>query len=996
MRNSLRISIAKLLAAQAAVSVLVPANAQGLPEASQPAGPAAALALAEVVVTGSRIRRDETETSAPLLIVDQQVLTDRGLVSAPQVINQVTSATPQLSLANGGGGPAGSGQQYASLFGLGPGRTLTLLNGRRMVTSSTGLGDSQVDGNIIPVGLLERVEIVQAGGAAVYGSDAIAGVVNYVLRKDFDGLEADLQTGNASRGDYATHSARVTWGLNFAEDRGNVALNLEWSESPTLDFDARRLGKLSRITGPNSADTGPNDGIPSIREILNAHFWPFSANGVVFSLPAPLPNFLTRVNGSPVQFGANGDLVPFDIGTFVSIPFAEGGDGFRLSDLVPYLRTGVERKVANAVASFDLTDNLALSAELLYANTEGTDALQVRNRTVLNSVASGAGPLPFTSSNPFLSPATIAALSAASPSFAAGGPLFLSRILPDILPSPDRLTETETMRALLGIDGEFDVGQRNYYWSVSGSYARVDGSERRWDVDNALFSRALAAVRSTDGSPVCSVNADADPANDDPSCVALNPFGVGNISDASRDYVAIIVGNDYENRQTDLLATLGGSLATLPAGDLKFSLAYEHRREEAQFTPLLPNQQGSFGTGVPELPQSGKYHTNEIAVELVAPLLGGDLSLPMVDALEFNGAYRYVDNSAAGTEDVWNLGLRWVVTDGVTLRASRSRNFRAPTLTQLLAPSRTVLGNITTDPCDADRINGGPNPEVRRANCEAEFAANPQYGPLESFQDPAENFTRTLITTGGNPELRNEIARNTSFGVVLQPVFVPGLTLVVDWVEIDLTDGLSAFTVADFLATCYDSSPQPADICATFTRLPQADGLNPAGMVDTGRSTTFNAGVIRYRGEVYSLNYAFGLGDESQYGFMDLGVEATHNAQLKTSVTGTTFTRSDDTIQQPSWIARFDANWSRGPLRVSYQLNYLPEADFAPNVTIESVPTPVISSNITHDLSAQYDFGKLQVRGGVVNLTDKEPSYPTFTYGDIIGRQWFAGVRYRF
>ena len=995
MRNPLRISIGKLLAAQAAVAVFVPAHAQGLPAETQ-AGEAAPSALAEVVVTGSRIRRDETETSAPLLVVDAQALSDRGFVSAAQAINQVTSATPQLNLANGTGGPAGSGQQYASLFGLGAGRTLTLLNGRRMVTSSVGLGDSQVDGNIIPVGLLERVEIVQAGGAAVYGSDAIAGVVNYILRKDFDGLEVDLQTGDASRGDYATNSARVTWGQNFAADRGNVALNVEWSESPTLDFNARARGRLSRITGPNAADTGPNDGIPSIREILDAHFWPFSANGVIFNIPAPPPNFLTQVNGSPAQFGPNGEVIAYNPGTLVGIPFAEGGDGYRYSDLVPYLRAGVERLAVNAVGSFDLTDSLTLSAELLYANTEGTDALQSRARTVLNSGASGSGPIPFTRTNAFLSPTAVATLSAASPAFAAGGPLFLSRILPDILPSPDRVTEAETSRVLLSLDGDFEMGQRDYYWSVSGSYARVEGTERRWDFNNVRINRALAAVRNTAGQIVCAVNADANPDNDDPACAPLNAFGAGNISDAARDYVAIVVGNDYENTQTDLLATLGGKLVTLPAGDLRFSLAYEHREEEAEFTPLPPNQLGSFGTGAPELPQSGKYDTNEFALEFIAPLLDGDISLPMVDTLELSGAYRYVDNSAAGTEDVWNLGLRWVVTEGVTLRGSRSRNFRAPTLTQLFAPSRTALGSIGSDPCDADRINSGPNPAVRRANCEALFAANPQFGPLETFQNPAENFARTLITTGGNPDLRNEIARNTSFGVVLQPTFAPGLTLVVDWVEIDLTDGLSAFTVTDFLATCFDNSPQPADICGTFTRLAQADGLNPAGLVDTGRTTTFNAGIIRYRGEVYSLNYVFGLGGDSQYGVLDLGVEATHNALLRTSVTGTTFTRSDDTIQQPSWVGRFDANWTQGPLRVSYQLNYLPEADFAPNATIETVPTPIISSNITHDLSAQYDFGSIQVRAGVVNLADEQPSYPTFNYGDIVGRQWFAGVRYRF
>ena len=199
--------------------------------------------------------------------------------------------------------------------------------------------------------------------------------------------------------------------------------------------------------------------------------------------------------------------------------------------------------------------------------------------------------------------------------------------------------------------------------------------------------------------------------------------------------------------------------------------------------------------------------------------------------------------------------------------------------------------------------------------------------------------------------------------------------------------------IADFAATCFDSSPQPADICSTFTRLAASDSLNPAGTIIAGRTTTFNAGVVKYRGEVYNLNYAFGLG---AMGRLELGVEATHSALLTTSVTGTTFTRSDDTALQPSWVGRFDARWSQGPFRATYQLNYLPETRFAPNATIETVPTPTLDANLTHNVSAQYDFGKVTLRAGITNLTDEEPSYPTLSYGDIIGRQWFLGARIKF
>jgi outer membrane receptor protein involved in Fe transport len=451
-------------------------------------------------------------------------------------------------------------------------------------------------------------------------------------------------------------------------------------------------------------------------------------------------------------------------------------------------------------------------------------------------------------------------------------------------------------------------------------------------------------------------------------------------------------GEEYLNTQNNLLLTIGGDLVSLPAGESQFSLAYEYRAEEAEFTPSAANQAGLVGSGVPTPATGGDYHTHEFSAELLVPLLGGDFKLPLAKLVELSGAYRIVDNSIAGKEDVWGVGLRWEIFDGLTLRASQSRNFRAPTLTQLFAPVSTGLGAITRDPCDADRINSGPNPAVRLANCQALFAANPGYGDLAAFQDPAENFNTALITTGGNPSLRNEVSETTTWGFVFQPAFAPGLTITVDRVEVHLTDGLSTFAPVNFLETCFDSSPQPADVCSRFTR-------NALGHVATADSTYFNAGVERVEGEVYNINYRFDVGDlvgGGDLGSLELGVEATHTSLRETSVTGFDLSRTDDTTATPDWVMRFDARYARGPLRMTYQLFYLPESKVNRFDTIESTPTPVIDSNARHSVSAQYEFGNVTVRGGVTNLTDEEPSFPTLTYGDILGRQYYVGVKAQF
>ncbi len=939
----------------------------------------------EIVVTGSRIRRAEVNTEAPVTVVDQQSIVDRGFVQAGQVLNQITSMTVMVPQSSGSGESAGDGRQYPNLFGLGEGRTLTLVNGRRFVTSSSG-GDRVVDTNTIPTGLIERVDVVQAGGAAVYGSDAISGVVNYVLKDSFEGVELDAQYGISSRGDYNQPALRGTFGKNFAEGRGNVAVNIEWSKTdPLYDYDRPRSA-LGRLTVSNPANTGPNDGIPAVKEIFDAHFWEFNANGVLFSRsPNPAP-VLLGYNGAPLQFNSNGDLVPYNPGTLQGVPFAEGGEGLRYGELAA-LYVGVERFNTNFIGHYDLTDRIKLSGEFMYAKVEALDPYgEQASNTVLNPPGSGASYITLNRNNPYLSDQARSILGAGGP------PIFLSKWWTDLLPSRERVNKTETYRGLVSLDGDFDYADRNFYWSASFSRAQAKGSSSGWGVDNARFANAIDSVRNRAGNIVCAINADATTANDDPACAPINPFGTGTVSQGARGYVARLIGEEFLNTQDNFLATLGGDLVELPAGAAKFSVAYEYRREEAKFSPYEADRLGLTGAGVPVESTSAAYHTNEFSAELLVPLVGGDFTLPLVRSLDLNGAYRRVNNSLAGKENIWSAGLQWGVFEGFGLRASRSRNFRAPTLDQMFKPSRTALDSVGYDPCDADRIAGGPNPAVRLANCQALFAANPSYGDLATFQDQSENFTNAFVTTGGNRDLRNEISDTTTYGFVFQPTFVPGLTIVFDRIEIDLTDGLSLFEPEQFMATCYDSVVMPADVCGTFTR-------DSEGNVVTALETTYNAGQVTYRGEVYDINYRFSIGrffDDRDLGELELGVQATHTSKLETSVTGFDLTRTDGTTATPEWVARFDARYARGPFRATYQLQYLDNAKVDRSDTIEAKPVPDVKANIRHNISAQYNFGAYTIRGGVTNLTDEEPSYPTRNYGDILGRQYYVGLNARF
>jgi outer membrane receptor protein involved in Fe transport len=383
--------------------------------------------IQEIIVTGSRIRRSDTATAAPITVIDSQALADRGFVSISQALNETTANTPSKAQSLLDGSGSGGGEQYPALFGLGAGRTLTLVNGRRMVTSagsfSSGFGnssnDSVVDTNLIPTGLLRSVEIVQGGGAAVYGSDAMGGVVNYIYKDDFEGLEIDAQYGNSDRGDYETPAARVTWGMNFAE-RGNIAVNIEWTKTEALLPEDRMDATRFLTASQNDLNTGPNDGQPSLVRIADARFWMFNQSGVLFAPPNPaqFPNraFITTdglsfINGgTPAQLNAAGTgLVAYNPGVFPtrqgpSIPFASGGDGFDYRSLSA-LTTGIERANANVIGHYDLTDKIRLSTELLYAKTEGEDPrASIPSNTILNSAATGSGPITIRGTNAFLTP----------------------------------------------------------------------------------------------------------------------------------------------------------------------------------------------------------------------------------------------------------------------------------------------------------------------------------------------------------------------------------------------------------------------------------------------------------------------------------------------------------------------------------------------------------------------------------------------------------------
>jgi iron complex outermembrane recepter protein len=298
------------------------------------------------------------------------------------------------------------------------------------------------------------------------------------------------------------------------------------------------------------------------------------------------------------------------------------------------------------------------------------------------------------------------------------------------------------------------------------------------------------------------------------------------------------------------------------------------------------------------------------------------------------------------------------------------------------------------DPCSYTHINDGAAPEKRRANCAALFSANPSWGPLSNFLDANENVEVALVTTGGNPNLRNEISDTKTFGAVWEPSYIPGLSVAVDVISLNLKDGLVSFSPSSFFSKCYDTTPQDETSCSTFTR------SSTNGFITSALSAVTNAGYIKFRGETYKVNYALQLDKlfSGNSGVVRFGVEATHTSKYEESDTGFAVdaVRLDGTTSYPDWRVRFDLNYNRGPFGFFYTLSYYPPEKSGYYDTIETTANPRVGANSVSSASISYRFPHLNLRAGVDNLFDQAPSFPTFTYGDALGRRFFVGANVHF
>ena len=686
----------------------------------------------DIVVTGSRIRRPNLESTVPVTSVGGEEFFETGNVSVGDALNDLPALRSTLGQSNSTQFLGTSGLNLLDLRGLGTQRTLVLVNGRRHVPGDILYNANSPDVNTIPTDLIERVDVVTGGSSAIYGSDAIAGVVNFVLKKDYNGLQIRGQGGISKYGDAGAYYTSLLAGKNFADGRGNVAINLEYARQN--DYYASGRPNLRQQNGFVTVDTDPADAVNGSDGNPDAVFY----KDIRSALYSNAGTFLSYTGGSfyaPYIFQPDGTLAP-QTGTRVGRPpFGSfiGGNGDNFRDGTQFgLSPKLDRYSANLVAHFEVSPALEPFVEAKFSRTD--------------SLGNASGPFftgaigeTFSSQNPYLSNQARDIIGAYYSIYgdyydAAGNPgangvpdaqelNYGFSILKNVVDFGNREEKgrRDTYRIVTGIRG--DLGSNvNYEFSINYGEHR-EKTKITGNVNLQRYLLAIDAVRDGSGNIVCRAKIDPtsaspyggaiDPAfaasqlaNDIATCVPVNLFGSGNVTQAARDYLLTDSRARAKLTQLDITGFVSGdtgSFFNLPGGPVGFAVGGEYRRETAFYDQDDFTQTGlTFYNGIATW-KSPKFKVKEAFGELRFPILK---NAPFFEELTLSAAGRVSDyKGRTGTVYAYNAGLDWAPVRDIRFRANYSRAVRAPNLSDLSFPLSQNY-SLVSDPCALDNQIG--------------------------------------------------------------------------------------------------------------------------------------------------------------------------------------------------------------------------------------------------------------------------------------------------
>lgn len=762
--DSLRRAIRLAMGGIASLSVIVPIAAALAAETAE-----------EVIVTGSRIRQSPVERTAPVQTATAEDIERTGEVSVADylqrlpisgsAINRTNNASGNVGFPPDGGG-IGAGASEIDLRYLGAKRVLVLVDGKRWVRGSSGSGVSgSVDLNTVPTAAIDRIEVLQDGASAIYGSDAIAGVVNIITRKPQEGFELETSQGGYDESDGYTQDYSLT--LGSRGERAGGFLTMAYTRQDAVFAGDRELTSVPEPGAPPV--TSGSSATPQGRYIFLDPRGDFDGDG------EPDVVSITLDNGA-LNDGATRPLYDPDNpggGDFHAFGTA---DRFNFQPY-NYLVTPSRRVNLFGKTDYELGDDVTFTLTASFTNRESS------NQAAPNPLAMGSD----AGSGPYLDNIFIPANQPFNPfGIDLDGTSNLITIARRPLEAGPRIFEqrVDTWIVSGALDGEFQLGKRSMFWDVSLNWGRNNASQKGRNIFNA---RKLALAL---GDPAACAAV--------PGCVPFNAFGGqgpdgnGSITPEMLAFTTFVQNDQSEQELNDIAANLSGELFDLPAGPFAYALGFEYRKETGSFTPDATVQAGETAD-VPAFPTAGEVKVNELYLELRAPLLR---DLPGVDQLELSAAVRSSDYDNIGRDEVFRGGLYWRPLPDLSVRASYSEGFRAPNIGELFNSGSRFDSNIS-DPCATEN---DPSAEIR-ANCAT-------LGVPGTFTQLNPQIS---VQTGGNPDLEPETSNTYTIGFAYSPSWAESsswaeeFSIDVNYYNIELEDAIQALRAQDQLDNCVTS-----------------------------------------------------------------------------------------------------------------------------------------------------------------------------------------------
>jgi iron complex outermembrane receptor protein len=924
-----------------------------------------ATTLDRIEVTGSRIPRAEIENEQPIITVTREQIEKQGFSSVADILQNLTSAgSPAISRADALASGESVGGYYIDLRNLGANRTLVLVNGKRLGADNNGLQDL----GQIPMAAIERIEVLKDGASSIYGSDAIAGVVNVITRRNFEGAEFNGYVGAFDEGE---GKQDYSFTLGASNDRGSLSFTAEYAKEDPVYGKDREFSKYG-----NSGKDFPFSGWSIVSQ---NGVWLGNVNDAgAFTAPSCSSGVCTVNKGSD----------PRDPANYHNLTSAERAN----ANEVMMVQTGIERKSLFMSGSYDISDSIRFVSDIGY-----------NKRTTDQQIAGYPGQYYY---------GLLSADSYFNPNPTAGDAYWFRRFWEVPRTTKNELT---TLRVSLGLEGTLNFGE-DHQWNWDVGFLSNENTVSKTGHGDAYLPTLQAAMgasyfNAATGRVECGSAANPTPYGTNfgaGECIPFNPFmpygqvGDGGLTgnDALQTYLFPEYHDHGKTKTTDYTANLAGTLFSLPAGEVGLAVGIEHRREEGRFVPDAVNQTGQ-STGLPATTTAGGYDLDEAYAELEIPVLS---DLPGAKELTFNVASRYSKYSNFGNTTNNKFQMRWRPMDGLLVRATYADGFRAPTIGDLYGG---IGGSYEfyTDPCAVGQPANG-NAACTGAGVPADYVQIGQGGaPCTTY--PCQ--TGFQFTNGSNPELEPETATSKTAGIVWSPKWVEGLDFSLDWYNVKVENTIISDSVDNILRDCYVAGISSR--CAGIVR-------NGDGVITSMFYGLTNAGGLETEGYDFGVNYRL---PEFSIGRFNVNWQSTYTSK---------YDQLADNAPETEWVgyvgspgvfrvrSNLGINWEKGDYSIAYMARYYSgmkeDCASAPrpcsdpdhiDVYGAADPQNRTGSNTFHDLqfsiklpwnaTASLGANNITDHMGPIMFTAPNSNFPYYGGFDI-GRFWYMKYQQRF